>query len=709
VLILCTAGLPASSVLHTRNVPLGTELTGPCLGPQAPTPATGAVVLVGKSLPLPSLTGVPVHVGYFYTQTTVIGNQTTQSCVSTTATGTTGGGGTLSVPLPIPPYRCNPSLCVAYDGPYGPLAFATSSAPAGFFEVDPGNGTSPGTIDWEAYLNRAQVNRTGLDVVSQNAPVSFSASAWDARGNPAPAPLTYGWSLAGLDWNVDSQHGPNITIEGNEADWTGQLFVNVSATFGTTIEWARSAILDLLPVNTAVRSAVVAPAPVDPGVPVTFYVSGSGAAGYSYSATVVPGLNAGTATGPCTRTDLPDGTANMSCQVRAAYPVAGIAFPTASISNGYSTGWVALAPVTVRPVEQVQVGGPLLVTYPNRSLELDLNVTGGTGSAPYGPACLTLGYGARVTCQFQNGTTWTFTESFPSPGRYTVLGSVTDAFGENVSAGTVVLVVPFLSARVNGNSSLTLLPNQSRLLSVVVAGGVLPIATWWNLSPAWSLPCSRNLISDGTISCVSPASLPGVLNLTVTLRDALGSATALVFRITVAASPNGPPSPGGSPPPGGLGSAHLPGWAVAGLAGAILAAVFVGAWIVRRGLRARGHRSGEAPVEEDDLERMARGRDHLLRRADPVAPRPPDELVTGWTGPPVAPEEWAEWIATLVADGSLVPRRGPDDRLVYHRAPPRPSTTAKIQFDPTVWEARRAPLDEPPDPPATPGDRQGGG
>ncbi|MCI4352111.1 MAG: hypothetical protein L3K14_01805 [Thermoplasmata archaeon] len=701
VLVLCSAGLPASSALHPRSVPLVPELAGPCLGAGAPATARGTVVLVGTSTPLPSLAGVPVQVDYFYAEITTTGNQTSQSCVPTTATGTTGAGGTLSVPLSIPTSRCLPPVCVVYSGPYGPLGFTTFGAPAGFFERDPTNGTSPGTIAWEAYLDRAQVNLAGGTVVSQNAPVHLSASAWDARGNPAPAPLTFVWSLAGHGWKNLSQSGPNITVEGIYATWTGSLSVTVTATFGATAESAQSAVVNLQPVSTSVRSATASPAPVDPGVPVTFYVTGFGAAGYIYSATVDPGLGAGAAIGPCLRTDLPNGTTNLTCQVEAAYPVAGTALPTASISNGYSTGQLAVAPVSVHPVEQVQLGGLSLVTYPGRALELTLNVTGGTGSAPYGPACLSPGFGAGVTCQFQNGTSWRFNESFPTPGRYAVLASVTDRFHENVSAAAAVLVVPFLSARVNGNSSVALVTNESRLLSVVVVGGAFPIAMWWNLSPSSTLLFSENLGSDGTISFLSQASLPGLLNVTVTLRDALGSEASLVFRITVSASPSGSATPGGPVFP------HLSAVAVGGLAGAILGGTFLAAWVVRRRLQVRG-RGADQRVEEDDLERMARGRDHLLGRADPVVARPPDELASGWTGPPVAPEEWAEWIAALTADGSLIPTRGPDRRLLYRRAPPRPSPVT-IHFDPTVWEAKRAPVDDPPDAPGTPGGRQGGG
>ncbi|MGA7846144.1 MAG: hypothetical protein WCB18_03525, partial [Thermoplasmata archaeon] len=84
-----------------------------------------------------------------------------------------------------------------------------------------------------------------------------------------------------------------------------------------------------------------------------------------------------------------------------------------------------------------------------------------------------------------------------------------------------------------------------------------------------------------------------------------------------------------------------------------------------------------------------------------VTPRRPDELVADWTGPPVAPEEWAEWIAALVADGSLIPIRGFDHRLAYRRSTPR-AVTPTIQFDPSALDAKGLPTEED-------DDGQGGG
>jgi hypothetical protein len=538
-------------------------------------------------------------------------------------------------------------------------------------------------------------------VVSTNAPVPFSAAGWNAVGGPAPGSLSYNWTVEGLGWTPPTQTGPNATVLGLDGTWTGSLYVTVAATYGSTSESVRSSVVSLYPVSTQVLSATASASAVDPGVPVTFYLTGTGAAGYTYTATVDPGLGAAPVSHACDSVRLSNGTANLTCQVTAAYPTSGNSLPTASISNGYSTGLLDVAPVSVHPVEEITLGAPTLVTYPNRTIPFTVSVTNGTGSPPYGPACLSVNGGPLLSCLSENATSWVFDAAFPSPGEYELRASVTDRFGENVSASAGVLVVPFLAARANGSSSVTLFANQTRALSVVVTGGALPIAIWWNLSRSTGYSCPGTLDSDGTVACPYLPTALGFTNLTVTLRDALGSETSVVFRINVTAAP------AQSGPRSGSVFSGASGWLLFGLLTALALGVLLVAWDVRRRRRASAA-TGDNRVEENELENMARGRDHLLAQADPIAARRPDELVAGWNGPPVAPEEWAEWIAALVADGSLIPSRAPNHRLVYRRAASHASNPT-IQFDPTVLEGRSASLEEGSEPGSEPGGPYGGG
>jgi hypothetical protein len=695
LLIVAACVPPAATDSVGHRTGLAAALAGACLGAGVAANATATLVRVGSSIPLPSVGGVSITVDYFYTQTTRLANQTNTSCVAASASGLTGTSGNASIPLPIPSNVCSPTACATYAGPYGPLRFATAGAPAGFFERDPTNGTSPATLWWDADLYRADTNVTGLRVVSADAPIAISAAAFDAVGDPVTSSLLYQWTLSGLGWELSSPSGPNVTVEGTSSGWTGTLSVTVEATFGTTTESVKSATISFVAITTELRNATASPAPVDPGRPVTFSLTGVGASGYSYVATVSPGLGVSPVTAPCTSAPLPNGTTNVSCRLSAVYPSAGTAFPTASISNGDSTSELPLAPVVVHPAEELSVAAPEWRTYPNRSLEITVNVTSGTGTAPYGPACLGTLPGPGLTCEFGNRTSFLFTVSFPVPGDYVVQVTVADGLGENVSASAVVVVVPLLTARANGSSAITLFTNQTAHLSVLVSGGALPIESWWNASTPTGTLCWGDLAFDGTIACPYPTSTLGATSLTVTLRDALGSETKVVFAVTVLAAPV----------PAGPSGELAPSWLGLGGLGAIGGGALIVALQIRRRRRPGG--GGDSGVAESELERMAMGREHLLARAEADSPHRADELAGAWAGPPVAPEEWAEWIAALVADGSLRPERGRDGGLVYRR--PLPRTPTRIEFDPTVWEARRVGSERTPPTPGEGEGRQGGG
>ncbi|MGA7846832.1 MAG: hypothetical protein WCB18_07090, partial [Thermoplasmata archaeon] len=541
VLLLGTTALRTPVALPVPGSPLVPAISGPCLGLGVPTKATGTLALVGTSTPLPSITGVSVRVDYFYTEETTTGADTNESCVPTSASSLTGSGGSIAVPLPLPVSRCVSGVCVDYLGPYGPLGYATSGAPAGFFEQDPTNGTNSGAILWDADLYTAQMNRTGSHVVSVNALVSVSASAWNVVGTPAPGPLSYTWNLTGLDWFPSGLTAPNITVQGKDSTWVGSLSVTVQGSYGGTTESARSPVLSLDPLATTASSATTSPNPLDPGVPVTFVATGNGAAGYPYTLTVDPGAGTLPMSAPCEPTPLVNGTVNVTCQVEAAYPTAGNVTPTGSISNGDSSASLSFLPIAVHPVEQVSLTATKYVTYPNRTVVLTVTVTNGTGSSPYGPACLSVNAGSPLTCQPPNGTSWVFNESFPTPDNYTVRAFVADRFGENVSAAAEVVIVPTLTVRVNGSASISVPANETHALVAVVAGGALPIQAVWNSSGTTRIACPNLIVSDGAVPCNFSVSSPVRLNVTLTLTDALGSVASVVFRVTVTAA-SVPPS-----------------------------------------------------------------------------------------------------------------------------------------------------------------------
>ena len=258
---------------------------------------------------------------------------------------------------------------------------------------------------------------------------------------------------------------------------------------------------------------------------------------------------------PCEPTPLVNGTVNVTCQVEAAYPTAGNVTPTGSISNGDSSASLSFLPIAVHPVEQVSLTATKYVTYPNRTVVLTVTVTNGTGSSPYGPACLSVNAGSPLTCQPPNGTSWVFNESFPTPDNYTVRAFVADRFGENVSAAAEVVIVPTLTVRVNGSASISVPANETHALVAIVAGGALPIQAVWNSSGTTRIACPNLIVSDGAVPCNFSVSSPVRLNVTLTLTDALGSVASVVFRV----DRDGGVSPGPHVPPGAFPTVRRPG------------------------------------------------------------------------------------------------------------------------------------------------------
>jgi len=102
---------------------------------------------------------------------------------------------------------------------------------------------------------------------------------------------------------------------------------------------------------------------------------------------------------------------------------------------------------------------------------------------------------------------------------------------------------------------------------------------------------------------------------------------------------------------------------------------------------------------EAELRRLSEGRDHVLARADPVLGRTLDELSGGFPGRPPTPEEVTEWVASLVADGSLISELGADGRSRFRRAAP-PAPAPRVELDDRALEEALRRRNEPEDDPS---------
>lgn len=126
----------------------------------------------------------------------------------------------------------------------------------------------------------------------------------------------------------------------------------------------------------------------------------------------------------------------------------------------------------------------------------------------------------------------------------------------------------------------------------------------------------------------------------------------------------------------------------------VAAAAALGALLLARRRRPydRGapERAGEIPpATEEELRRLSEGRAHILAHADPEVGRTLDELSEGFPGRPPTPEEVTEWVASLVAEGTLSAELGEDGRSRFRRtAPPPPAPRVELD-DRALEEALR--------------------
>ncbi|HEY6238910.1 MAG TPA: hypothetical protein VIZ68_06990, partial [Thermoplasmata archaeon] len=126
----------------------------------------------------------------------------------------------------------------------------------------------------------------------------------------------------------------------------------------------------------------------------------------------------------------------------------------------------------------------------------------------------------------------------------------------------------------------------------------------------------------------------------------------------------------------------------AGAAGVLAAAFYLRRRRTERDHAERAAFASDSRASEEELKRLAEGRAYVLARADPEVGRTLDDLAVGFTGPPPEPEELTEWVASLVAEGSLRTVLGPDGRSRFFRVErPGEAPTVRVELDDGALQA----------------------
>jgi hypothetical protein len=507
-----------------------------CPGASQPSTYQGHVGDTGGGGGAPPLGNQTVFLDFRYTRTFQFagGGASSASCESATQTARTGANGTFSLPAALPPASCVRYVgCVGYSGPYGPVqvGLANGSLPAGYFLNESG---SAGDLRLERVyaLSSVDLAPTGFPTVSTEAPVNVTATPRAADGSRSPASVGYAWSLGGSGWTiVGPATGAAIVVRAIPGAGLGTVTLWVNGSYGGATLRAPPVSTVLTAVATVVSGGGVSPSSTDAGTPVTFTVDGSGAMGYPYTATVSPAAGLAEVAAPCAPGTISNGVQSLACSVVYRYPGRMTAQPTAVLSNGYSNASFAFAPVNVSLGLAVAVSPDPAVAYAGVPLTIRASVAAGTGTPPYGPACLSNGLG-NESCERAPGSAWTFAPVYPVAGRYAASLTVADAGGTNDSTPIAVTIVdrPALAPLALAAGAIRV--GSTLRASTTLSGGAFPVLLWWNSSAGASIG-PVVLGADGPLSENLSGGLAGDYALTLSARDALGTRVSVVVSYEV--------------------------------------------------------------------------------------------------------------------------------------------------------------------------------
>jgi hypothetical protein len=521
----------AGGPVGTRPAPL-VHPQATCTGSSIGSHVAGALSVLGTEPPVPSSAAVNLTISYTYQVAVTAGGSTSYSCTSAAFVVTTDGSGDFAGNITLPSGGCTRGSCTSYSGPYTPDGVAlTDAAPTGYFL----NGTLEGNrtrLELVAAFQRISVDPPGPLTISLNANTTFGAFAWTANGKPSPALVADGWSLSGSGWSLNRSGGSSVTVvaTGSVAPTTLTLVAN--ATYRGVGLAGLTTSLGLNAVATEVTAASVAPTTVDVGAHVFVSAVGTGAEGYGYSATFYPGLGIAPVNASCEGVPIAGGELSVSCEMLAVYNRTGVAQPFFHLTNGFSTALWTFPELAVNPPLGISATPDPLRGYVATPLSVTLAVAAGSGTGPYAGACLAPGTGGLL-CDPGPATSWSFAPVYPRPGLYLAAGHVLDAGGTNATVPLPVVIADRPSLGPIAASTQRAPIGLPVNFTALVAGGVAPLAYWWNDSDPGTTFASGSLPGAGPVDGVETPREAGTHTITLTVVDALGTVVAGAIELVV--------------------------------------------------------------------------------------------------------------------------------------------------------------------------------
>ncbi|HTP54423.1 MAG TPA: hypothetical protein VML94_05635 [Thermoplasmata archaeon] len=522
------AGSPTGpSEPHPEAAPTA-AVTSSCAGPPTAAAPTGDVRIDGGDLAPDALAGITVSYGFHLSVVVTRENVSApvyRGCVHDTANATTNESGAFAFSRVVPPINCTalPGYCAYFTGPFGPTTVRLGATPAGY-SVDAAGGPANYTLTLVDDLASVRLSPDARTLtLSPGAATTFGAQGYMANGSLTPLEPTYSWTLSGEGWAfVAPPSGADAEVVAVPGAGVGTLSVAALAVDGEATLAPPPAAVTLLAQSTAIETAELARTTLDAGATIGVRLAGVGAAGYAYSAVFEPGLDLPAAPASCVESPGAGGDTNISCAANLTYPTAGIAQPTARLTNGYSSSVWEFPDVTIDPPPELSVapGGPR--GYAGTALPIVLTVANGTGSPPFATACLRLATEA-LDCSHAPGPTWTFDVTVSSPGDYSAVAWAIDAQGVNASTAFSVTVVEPLVLGAIAAPSENASVGTAVLLTASLAGGALPVRFWWNASGVDGPILTGTATADGPIVATFVPSAPDAVTVTLTVVDALGT------------------------------------------------------------------------------------------------------------------------------------------------------------------------------------------
>jgi hypothetical protein len=540
-------GLPATGpVLQVSG-------NGPCTTPTLPVGFSGTVGIEGGPLAASSVEGIEIAYSYFVEVNVTdepYGTLASENCTLETGSALTNASGGFAVRLGLPPTTCSsgsPSgeTCTSYSGPFRALSVGTPDVPDGYGLAASESGATF-ALEWVADLTALSMSPAPPNAtLASGASADFVARPEMANGSTSPVAPTFSWSLGGAGYRfLSSPDGDSATVVAGPGWSNGSLRVRASVTVGTSTFSTANVTVALTTVPLAISDAVVNRTVVDAGGTVELSVNATGAAAYSYTLSVGPGLARASSLLPCRVGTSGSASATVRCTAELAFPTPGTGSVSVNVSNGVASAtWVSPS-ITVAPSLTLALSPAAPVGYAGASLPVVLRA--GSGVGPYLKACLAPGFGGPI-CLSGAGPSYSFAPTYPAPGNYTAQAWLIDATGANSSVPADVRVVGPLTVGTLRTSNASLSAGVPTLLSAFVAGGVLPATAWWNLSGSSGPIATAVVTADGLLSAEFDPLVAGTAVLSLTVADALGTVSQTRLAVRVGPGPVAAVTPVPSP------------------------------------------------------------------------------------------------------------------------------------------------------------------